>query len=242
MELHLGKQHRLNKWPPSLGKVLARCHGIEFNERVLGYMVAVGLEAAAALLKQHPFIVVNVDPSDLPARLDALAAALGTDRKTILGLCTRIKGAAQMLQMRPERTAERVEALCHVMQLAPEQLLKKVAKHALVLSVDPAAVRRRAAALGEGLGLDTAGVVELCRRSPQCLMAASSKVGAVVEAVQMALKVPREEAVRLCLKWPAILHRSPASVKAKAEVLKQQLRLQGGDLGSYMVRPNLVAT
>ena len=236
IELELGKQHRLEKWPTRLGTDLAQCPGIDLRARVAALKEVVGLEEAATLLKQHPSLLVRVHPAEVPARLDAIAAAMGTDRKAILGLCTRVKGAAMILQMLPNRTAERVEALCSVMQLTPKELLKKCTKCAIVLRVEPGAVHSRAAALGDGLGLDAAGVAELCRRSPACLIVPSSTVVAAVEAVQVALGVCREEAVQLCLGCPSLLQQSPGSVGAKARELTKHLGLQGEGFAKHMVR------
>jgi mTERF len=234
VELELGV--RLAHVPAGLGKVLGRYPGMDLRGRVRGLQEAVGREDAAALLQSHPPLLLYVHPSKVPARLDALAAAFETDRKAVVRLCSRIKGAGAVLQVQPHKAQQRVEALCSVLQLGPQELLELCAKSPLVLAVDPDSVLARAAALGEGLGLDTAGVAELCRRRPSCLMVQSSSVVAVVEAVGEALEVAREEAVQLCLRCPFVVQRAPASIAAKGRALKQQLGLQGGDLANCMVR------
>ena len=236
IELELGKQHRLAKWPKGLGKVLAIHHRVDLRLKVEGLKVAVGLQEAAALLWSEPDLVVTVKPSDISPRLDSLAAALGTDRKGALGLCTRTKASAKILQMQPSRAEEIAEVLCSALQLGRKQLLQLCCKYPMVLVVDPAVVHSRAAALGQELGLDTAQTAQLCQKSPGILKVPTSTVVAVLEAVQVVLGLPRKEAVQLCLRNPSVLNKCPADVSATAAALMLHLGIQGKDLGERMVR------
>jgi hypothetical protein len=238
LELELGRQHRLKqpRLSEGLGKALARYPGANLRGRVAELRELLGVEDAAALMQSTPVLLVMAQPRDVPARLDAWAAAFGTDRKAVVWLCSRTNSAGKVLQHDARNTRQKVEALCSVMQ-GPLQLLEVCATCPHVLAVDPAEVLPRAAALGAGLGLDAAGVAELCQRSPNCLMAPSSTVVAAVEAVRDAAEVTREEAVRMCVRCPCVLQRSPANTAAKARALKQLLGLRGGDLGECMVRP-----
>jgi mTERF len=233
-ELELGE--RLAHVSAGLGKELATYPGMDLRGRVRGLKEVVGREDAAALLQSTPALLLHVRPSEVPARLDALATAFRTTRKAVVRLCSRTKGAGVVLQMLPHKTQHRVDALCSVLQLGPQKLLDVCHTSPKVLTVDPDRVLARAAALGERLGLDTAGVAELCRRDPSCLGVPPETVVAVVEAVRAALGVSREEAVQLCLRCPSVIHRSPANIAGTGRALKQQLGLQGGDLGECMVR------
>jgi hypothetical protein len=234
VQLELGEQ--LAHVSAGLGKELAACPGTDLRGRVRGLKVAVGREDAAALLQSTPALVVNVHPSEVLARLDALATAFGADRKAVVRVCSRTKGAGGVLEMLPHKIQQRVEALCSVLQLTPQELLEVCRKYAWVLRVEGDRVLARAAALGEQLGLDAAGVADLCLRSPLCLIVPSSTVVAAVEAVGEALEVPKEEAVQLCLGCPSVLKLSPAHIMDTARALKQHLGLHGGDLGKCMVR------
>jgi hypothetical protein len=234
VQLELGE--RLARVPAGQGKELAACPGTDLRGRVRGLKEAVGREDAAALLQSTPAMLLHVHPEEVPARLDALAAAFGTGRNAVVRLCSRNRGAGRVLYMLPHKAQQRVEALCSVMQLKPQELLEVCCNHPSVLAVDPDRVLARAAALGEGLGLDAAGVAELCQRSPRCLMVPARTVVGVVEAVREALGVAREEAVQLCLSCASVFQHTPENIADKARVLKQQLGLQGGDLGKCMVR------
>jgi hypothetical protein len=232
VQLELGE--RLAHVYAGLGNELARKSRMDLRGRVRGLKEAVGREDAAALLQSYPALLLYVHPSEVPARLDALAAAFGMDCKGIMRLCSRTKGAGMVLCMRPHKTQQRVQTLCSVLQLKPQELVEVCYKYPGVLVVAPGMVLARAAALGEGLGLDAAGVAELCRRSPKCLKVPTGTVVGVVEAVREALEVPREEAVQLCLRCPSVFELSPATIATKAGELKQHLGVQG--LGKCMVR------
>jgi hypothetical protein len=235
----LGAQHRLQlAKPEGLAAVLATLHGVNLRERVEMCKAEVGVEAAAALLRSYPCLVVGVHPSDIAPKLDALAVAFRTDRRGALHLCSRVKAAARLLCMQLDNTQQKVEVLCSILQLEPEELFKKCCKYPRVLTVDPGDMRARASALGGGLGLATAKVADLCRQDPSCLAVPPGTVVAAAEAVREALGLPREEAVQLCLSTPAVLHKSASSIAAKAKALKQHLGLQGRDLGKCMVRPH----
>jgi hypothetical protein len=229
LEAELGRQHRLkdSQLSAALGKVLAVHSAADLGARVRKLRVAVRQEEAAALLHSCPYLVVQVDPSDVPARLDALAAACGTGRAAVIALCSRTKSAARLLTMHPGNTQRKVEVLCSILQLGPEELLEKCCKYPRVLQVKPGDMLARAAALGTGLGLDAEEVAELCRQNPDCLGASPGAVNAAVEAVMEALEVSREEAVQLCLRHPAVLQKSASTIVDNANALKGHLGQQG---------------
>jgi mTERF len=201
---------------------------------------AVGLEEAAALLRSYPYLVVGVHPSEATDRLDALAAAFRTDRKGVIGMCSRVKSAARLLSMHLGNTQQKVNVLCSILQLEPGELFSKCCTHTWVLHVAPGKMLTRAVALGEALGMGREQVARLCLQYPECLTVPPGTVVAAVGAVREALGVSREEAVQRCIQSnPAVLRRSASSITAKAEALKQHLGLRGGDLGKCMVRPHL---
>jgi hypothetical protein len=241
IELELGARHRLQpqQLTRGLGAALAARPEPILRERVRALAAAIGAEPAAALLRSYPRLVVHVRPSEVAPRLDAWAAAFGTDRARIVRLCSRVGSAGFVLQCRPDDARAKVGALCRVLQLGPAQLLELCAKYTRVLMVAPGDVLGRAAALGQGLRLDAAGVAELCCVRPACLASPSSSVMEAVEAVRVALGVPREEAVEVCVGCPSLLGKSATSILAKARALKQHLGLEGRDLVKCMVRRRL---
>jgi hypothetical protein len=211
--------------------------GTSLRARVRGLNAAVGLEEAAALLRSHPALLVDVHPLRLPARLDALADVFRADRAAVMRLCSTTRGSAQVLCLLPYLTGRRVKLLCDTLQLDRGALLALCCKYPLVLNVGPDEVLARArAALRGGLGLGPASVARLCRRHPTCLLVRPDTTLAAVEVVRVAFDMRREEAVRLCLRNPSVLQRSAGSIADKAAVRKQLLGLPSGDLSKYLVR------
>jgi hypothetical protein len=238
----LGAAHTLkqSQLTAALGRDLTTRPGADLRGRVRRLREAVGLEAAAALLRSYPPLVLLASAREVRKRLDALAAAFGTPgRDGVLPLCSGPGGAARVLTLLAHTTAPRVQALCGVLRLERGGALALCAAHPALLMLDSATLRARADAIAARLGLEPERAAELCREHPSCLEAPSSTVLAAVEALREGLGVAGGAALQLCGARPSVFLLPAASAAEKAAALRRHLGLSpemgGGALARCMV-------
>jgi hypothetical protein len=114
--------------------------GIDLRERVKAMKGAVGLEAAATLLRLYPALAVLVDPAVLLTRLNMLKHVLPVSNESrLLQLCSKHKVVTRLLASPSSRIYVQVEVLRTLLNvMSAEKLLRMCARQPRLLLAEPA--------------------------------------------------------------------------------------------------------